>query len=461
VARAVEKRGTFRRPTLLTDAKVRAAKSRAKPYKLTDASRLYLLVTPSGGKLWRWNYDYDGKQKSMAFGAYPLVSLADARTRRDEAYTTLCEGHDPTIAKKLRIEANIEAGRQTFERVAREWHENAKAQWATVHANDIIRSLERDVFPAIGALPIAQITPPLVLGVLREIEARGSIETAKRIRQRISAVFVYAIAQGVAAADPAEKLGAVLKPLRKGRQPAITELVPLRKMIITAEEDYARPITRLALRFLALTAVRPSELRGAKWDEFEDLNGTGPLWRIPSARMKGDLDRKEEAGGDHLVPLTAQAVAVLRVLWPLTGSGELLFPSNRHTHRPMSENAIGYLLKRAGYHGHHVPHGFRAAFSTIMNEWAERHGKEHDRKVIDLMLAHVPKEKVEGAYNRAAYMPRRRELAKVWADMLSDGLPDPGTLIELPVKATGPRSRRSFAPPACGDFRFPARRRAA
>lgn len=310
-------------------------------------------------------------------------------------------------------------------------------------------------------LPIAQITPPLVLGVLREIEARGWIETAKRIRQRISAVFVYAIAQGVAAADPAEKLGAVLKPLRKGRQPAITELVPLRKMIITAEEDYARPITRLALRFLALTAVRPSELRGAKWEEFEDLNGTGPLWRIPSARMKGDLDRKEEAGGDHLVPLTAQAVAVLRVLWPLTGSGELLFPSNCHTHRPMSENAIGYLLKRAGYHGHHVPHGFRAAFSTIMNEWAERHGKEHDRKVIDLMLAHVPKEKVEGAYNRAAYMPRRRELAKVWADMLSDGLPDPGTLIELPVKATGPRSRRSFAPPAYGDFRFPARRRAA
>lgn len=446
---------------MLTDAKVRAAKPRAKPYKLTDASRLYLLVTPSGGKLWRWNYDYGGKQKSMAFGAYPLVSLADARTRRDEAYTTLCEGHDPTVVKKLRIEANIAAARQTFERVAREWHENAKAQWATIHANDIIRSLERDVFPAIGALPIAQITPPLVLGVLREIEARGSIETAKRIRQRISAVFVYAIAQGIATADPAEKLGVVLKPLRKGRQPAITELVPLRKMIITAEEDYARPITRLALRLLALTAVRPSELRGARWDEFEDLNGKEPLWRIPSARMKGDLERKEEADGDHLVPLTPQAVAVLRVLWPLTGSGELLFPSNRHTHRPMSENAIGYLLNRAGYHGHHVPHGFRAAFSTIMNEWAERHGKEHDRKVIDLMLAHIPKEKVEGAYNRAAYMPRRRELAQVWADMLSDGLPDPGVLIERPVKAIGPRSRRSFAPAVEGDFRFPARRRAA
>ncbi|WP_333605565.1 tyrosine-type recombinase/integrase, partial [Novosphingobium sp.] len=262
---------------MLTDAKVRAAKPRAKPYKLTDANRLYLLVTPSGGKLWRWNYDYDGKQKSMAFGAYPLVSLADARSKRDEAYSVLCEGRDPNVAKRLKIEENIEAGRQTFERVAREWHENAKAQWAKIHAADIIRSLERDVFPSIGALPIAQLTPPLVLGVLREVEARGSIETAKRIRQRISAVFVYGIAQGIVQSDPAEKLGKVLKPLRKGRQPAITDLVPLRKMIIAAEEDYARPITRLALRLLAFTAVRPSELRGARWDEFADLDGGGHL----------------------------------------------------------------------------------------------------------------------------------------------------------------------------------------
>lgn len=446
---------------MLTDTKVRTAKPRPKSYKLADSNRLYLLVTPSGGKLWRWNYSYDGKQKSMAFGAYPIVSLADARSKRDEAVTILSEGRDPAIAKKLSIKANIEAGRLTFERVAREWYENSKAQWAKIHASDVIRSLERDVFPTIGDLPITQLTPPLVLAVLREIEARGAIETAKRIRQRISAVFVYAIAQGAAKDDPAEKLGAVLKPLRKGRQPAITDLVSLRKMIVTAEQDYARPITRLALRFLALTAVRPSELRGAQWDEFEDLNGKEPLWRIPSARMKGDLDRKEEIAGDHLVPLTCQAVAVLKALWPLTGEGLLLFPSNRHAHRPMSENAIGYLLNRAGYHGHHVPHGFRAAFSTIMNEWAEREGKDHDRKVIDLMLAHVPKEKVEGAYNRAAYMPRRRELAQVWADMLSEGLPDPGTLAALPVKAIGSRSRRSVAPPAGADFRFPTRRRAA
>lgn len=297
--------------------------------------------------------------------------------------------------------------------------------------------------------------------MLREIEARGAIETAKRVRQRISAVFVFGIAQGIVKDDPAERLGKVLKPLRKGRQPAITDLVPLRTMIITAEEDYARPITRLALRLLALTAVRPSELRGARWDELQDLDGRLPLWRIPATRMKGDLDRKDELNGDHLVPLTPQALAVLRALWPLTGDGNLLFPSNRHTHKPMSENAIGYLLNRAGYHGHHVPHGFRAAFSTIMNEWAERDGKEHDRKVIDLTLAHVPPGTGEGAYNRAAYMPRRRELALIWAEMLSDGLPDPAVLTERPSKVMGEHSRRRLPAPVGTEFRFPVRRRAA
>ena len=446
---------------MLTDAKVRSAKPRSKAYKIADATRLFLLVSPSGGKLWRWNYSYDGKNKTMAFGAYPHVSLADARTKRDEAYSLLCEGRDPAVEKKLRIEANIEASRQTFERLAREWHENAKPQWAARHADDVLRSLERDVFPSIGTLPITELTPPLILGVLREIESRGAIETAKRARQRISATFVYGIAKGIVSHDPAEKLGAVLKPLRKGRQPAITELAPLQEMILAAEEDYARPITRLALRFLALTAVRPNELRGAFWAEFEDLDGPLPLWRIPAWRMKGDLDRKEEPGGDHLVPLAKQSVTVLRAIWPLTGAGDLVFPSARHAHRPMSENAIGYLLNRAGYHGHHVPHGFRAAFSTIMNEWAERHGKQHDRQIIDLMLAHAPKEKVEGAYNRAAYMPRRRELAQIWADMLSDGLPEPAVLLDRPSKATGAQSRRYIRRQVADDFCFPQRRRAA
>ena len=293
---------------MLNDAKVRAAKPREKAYKLTDSNRLFLLVTPSGGKLWRWNYSYDGKQKSMSFGIYPMVALAAARAKRDEARAVLAEGRDPSVVKKLKIEANIEASRNTFERIAREWHTTSKPQWAAVHADDVIRSLDRDVFPSIGSLPAADLKPPKILEVLKAIEDRGSIETAKRVRQRISAVFVYAIAKGIAETDPAERLSAALKPLRRGRQPAITNLEQLRKMIDDAEGDYARPITRLALRFLALTAVRPNELRGARWDEFEDLDGTLPLWRIPATRMKGNLDRKEELDGDHLVPLSRSAL---------------------------------------------------------------------------------------------------------------------------------------------------------
>ena len=440
---------------MLNDAKIRAAKPQDKPHKLTDSHRLYLLVKPSGSKLWKWSYSYDGKQKTLHFGVHPKVSLLDARVRRDEASVLLSEGRDPAVVRKLLVEANLEAGRQTFERVAREWFENARSKWALVHADDVFRSLERDVFPMIGALPIGELNAPIVLSVLREIESRGAIETAKRVRQRISGVFVFAIAKGLSQSDPAEKLGAVLKPLRKGRQPAITDLVRLRAMIIAAEEDYARPITRLGLRFLALTAVRPSELRGARWDEFEELNGEAPSWRIPAARMKGGLDRKDEIGGDHVVPLARQAVSVLKALWPLTGGGSLVFPSNRHPSRPMSENAIGYLLNRAGYHGHHVPHGFRAAFSTIMNEWAERHGKDHDRAVIDLMLAHVPKEKVEGAYNRAAFMPRRREIASIWANMLSEGLAEAVVLVDRPARAMGKHSRRRLPGPVGAEFRFP------
>lgn len=446
---------------MLNDAKLRAAKPRDKEYKLTDSYRLYLLVKPSGGKLWRWNYAYGGKQKSMNFGIYPMVSLLDARAKRDEARALLGEGKDPAIVKRLRIQANRDAAAMTFERVAREWHETFKSQWAAIHADDVIRSLERDVFPTIGSLPISELTPPNVLQALRSVEARGSIETAKRIRQRISAVFEYAVAQGTATSDPAEKLGSVLKPLRKGRQPAITNITRLQKMIREADEDYARPITRLALRLLSLTAVRPGELRGARWDEFEDLDGPQPLWRIPAFRMKGDYERKAELDGDHLVPLARQSVDVLRALWPITGTYDLLFPSTRHAHKPMSENAIGYLLNRAGYHGHHVPHGFRAAFSTIMNEWANREGKKDDRQIIDLMLAHVPKGKVEGAYNRAAYMPRRRELAQSWADMLTSTLAAPSALAENSARQEGAHSRRRIPNPLPEDFRFPSHARVA
>jgi integrase len=422
--------------TGLTEMRVRAAKPAAKPYKLFDAHQLYLHVSPSGGRHWRWKYRYDGREKLLSFGSYPLVSLAEARAKRDEARRLLADGVDPGVAKKVRIEANVAASRLTFEKVAREWHEINASQWAKIHAADVLRCFERDIFPKIGAIPLRDLTPPKILETLRTIEARSAIETAKRARQRVSAVFSYAIASGLTDNDPAEKVGAALKPLpRKGRQPAITDIKQLRVMLKAVDDDPARPVTRLALRLIAFTAVRPGELRGARWSEFEDLEGKSPLWRIPAARMKGDQDRKDEEGGDHLVPLAPQAVAVLRTVRGLTGSGVLVFPNSRHVSKPMSENALGYLLNRAGYHGRHVPHGFRAAFSTIMNEWAQREGRSDDRAVIDLMLAHVPHNKIEGAYNRAAYMERRRELAEIWADMISLGQAAPAAIATLKRRA--------------------------
>lgn len=416
---------------MLTDVELRNAKPKAKSYKLSDGHQLYLLVTPKGSKLWRMNYKYDSRQKTLSIGPYPLIGLKEARAKRDEARKLLFDGKDPNTEKRLKKEARLASARNTFEKIAREWHALSKSQWAKKHAADVIRSLERDVFPNMGNLPIAVIKAPRVLEVLRAIEDRGAIETAKRVRQRISAVFVYAIAAGIADNDPAASIGAALKPLpRKGRQPAITEIDALRQMLIDAEQGYARPVTRLALRLLALTAVRPGELRHAEWSEFENLEGREPLWRISAVRMKGGQERKREIDGDHLVPLSTQSVDVLNALHPVTGSGQLLFPSARQILRPMSENAIGYLLNRAGYHGRHVPHGWRAAFSTIMNEWAKRNGRADDREVIDLMLAHVPRDKVEGAYNRAAYLPRRRELAQIWGDMLMFEMPDANTLVE-------------------------------
>jgi integrase len=420
---------------MLTDIKIRALKPAEKPYKLGDAHQLYLLITPAGGKLWRMNYSHGGKQRAMSFGAYPVTGLAEARQMRDDARSYLAKGYDPKMAKQLESLADAERMATTFEMVARKWFDRVKGQWAKVHASDVIRSLERDVFPHIGSLPVAMLKPPKILEVLRAIEDRPALETAKRVRQRISAVFVFAISSGLAETDPAAIVtGALKPPLPKRRQPAIIELTPLQEMICKVEQDYARPITRLALRFLALTAVRPGELRGAQWWEFEDLDGAQPLWRIPAGRMKGDKSRKAEIGGDHLVPLAHQSVELLFLIHSLSGENELVFPSTRHPHRPMSENAIGYLLNRAGFHGQHVPHGFRSAFSTIMNEWADRHGNDSDRKIIDLMLAHVPKDQTESAYNRAAYMPRRREIAMLWADKLCANLPAADTLVTKPCR---------------------------
>ncbi|HEV2816237.1 MAG TPA: integrase arm-type DNA-binding domain-containing protein [Allosphingosinicella sp.] len=426
---------------MLTDLKARQAKPRARDYKLSDSGGLYLYVTTKGFRSWRMKYRFGGKEKRLVFGSYPEISLTEARDKREAAKRLLREHRDPAIEalkRRLAAAADHEA---TFESVARRWYAMHESRWAPVHAADVLKSLEREVFPALGPIPIRQLEAPLVLGALRKIEARGSLETAKRVRQRISAVFVHAISEGICASDPAAMVAKAMKPARKRtKQPAIADLAELQELLRTVEASGASPVTKVASRLLALTAVRPAVLRGATWDEFEGIDWTSsepadavaPLWRVPSRRMKLVLDRKDDDSYEHLVPLSRQAVEALAAIRPLTGRYRLVFPSARHGHRPMSENAIGYLYNRCGYHGRHVPHGWRAAFSTIMNERAEREGRAGDRAIIDLMLAHIPANKVEGAYNRAAYAERRREIGQDWADLLMEGLAPATQLLESP-----------------------------
>ena len=423
---------------VLTDAKIKAAKPKSAPYRLGDSNQLYLHVSTAGGRHWRMNYTYGRSekdpakpaQKTLALGSYPAVTLLDARAKRDAAKALLRDGKDPAVERRVAHLAHASNSENTFEVIARRWHKLREPNWDVIHANDVINSLERDAFPLIGNLPITIIKAPKLLDLLQRIETRGAIETAHRVRQRLSAVFVYGIAAGLCEADPAASLGAALKevPVSK-KQPSIIDgkrdqdarLTAVRQLLIDCEAERCRAVTKLALRLIALTAVRPGELAGARWSEFQDLDGAEPTWVIPAERMKGDRERKAETEGDHVVPLSRQAVDVMRVLKPLTGRYALCFPSERHLHRTISENTLRALLIRAGYYQRHVPHGFRAAFSTIMNERPAELQQDNDRAVLNLMLAHKHKDKVEQAYNRAAYMPRRRELAQEWADMLLDG----------------------------------------
>ena len=438
----------------LTDAKLRAAKAGEKAYKLSDGEQLYLHVSKAGGRVWRMNYQFGrndkGKtvQKTLTIGTYPAISLKEARDARDAAKALLAKGVEPKPVDLFERAPVPVDTRPTFKAVGLAWHALQKQGWSKIHAKDVMENLEGDVFPVLGHLPIDDIQAPAVFKLLQGIVDRGAVETAHRTRQRISAIFVYGIVMEQATRDPAASLAIALPKKPKAKpQAAVTALGELRQLIIDCEAERCRAPTKLALRLLALTAVRPNELHGARWAEFEDLDGPDPLWRIPAHRMKGDADRKSEIDGCHLVPLAPQAVAILKVMQSLTGDLPIIFPSDRHAHRQMSENTLRALLIRAGYYQRHVPHGFRSAFSTIMNERCERvwkaaghSGASPDRAIIDLMLAHVPKDKVEGAYNRAAYMERRRELAVEWADLLIADMWPPEIHVGAPIRwaATGP-----------------------
>jgi integrase len=398
---------------MLTNAAVKAARPRAAAYKLTDVCGLHLYITPKWRMSWRWRFRWQGKEQLLTLGRYPDMSLDQARRSAALARERLGRGEDP------RDDAAAETQKvRAFEYVARAWFERHRARWSATHAADVLASLERDIFPVIGTMPIEAITTPVVLAALRTLEARGKLETARRVRQRVSAVFKHAMIEGWHDRDPSAVIvDGLLPPPPAQPQLALVDLAEVRQLVTDVDALDAPIAGKLAARFLMLTAVRMGALRGARWDEIEDLDGAEPVWRVPAARMKLKVAEKAEGRNDHLVPLAPPAVAVLCAARAAIG-GELLFGD-------LSEGAIGALYKRAGYGGRHVPHGCRASFSTILNQRFPA-----QRVEIDRALGHVGgkkdeeeiNRKVEGAYNRGINMPVRRHLFDAWAGMI-EGAP--------------------------------------
>lgn len=398
---------------MLTNAAVKAARPRTAAYKLADGAGLHLYVAPTGLKSFRLRFRYAGREQLLTIGSYPEVDLNAARARAEAARTQLARGEDPR-ARSSRVD--------TFESAARAWHAVQAEGWTAVHAADVLVSLERDVFPAIGAEQLDAIAPADVLELLRAVEARGARETARRLRQRISAVFELAIGEGWCSSDPAEKVARGLKkPAAVRHHAALVSIDDARALMAAVDQLEAAPAAKLASRFLALTAMRWAAVRGARWSEIEDLDGEAPIWRVPAARMKLAAAKKGDAAHDHVVPLSPAAVAVLRAAklstFPRSGTSDLIFPGS--VAEMLGEAAIGALYARTSFAGRHVPHGWRATFSTIMNE-----AMPLERGAIDQALGHALKledgsiAKVEGAYNRSQQLDRRRRIFDAWGAAL-------------------------------------------
>jgi integrase len=388
----------------LTDTAIRNAKPSAKAYKLADSAGLYLEVMPNGARYWRMRYRYAGKDTRLALGVYPEVTLAAARLRRDAARATLRDGRDPGAERKADKVRRVVAIGSTFDAVSREWMATQKKKLAPATFAKSQWLLDQ-VMPWLGSRPIAEIDPPELLSALKRIEARGAHETAHRTKEKCGQVFRYAIAHGIATRDPSADLRGILAPIVRTSRAAITDPTKVGALLRAIDGYTGQHVTRCALRLAPLLFVRPGELRAMEWAEL-DLDAAE--WRIPAHRMK-----MREA---HVVPLSSQAVTILRELYPLTGRGRYCFPSIRTAAAPMSENTINAALRSLGYDKDTMTgHGFRAMASTRLNElgWAP--------DVIERQLAHAERNKVRAAYNRAQYMAERQTMMQAWADYL-DGL---------------------------------------
>lgn len=389
---------------MLTDAQIKTAKPRSKPYRLGDSGGLFIWISPSGGKLWRFKYRFDGKEKLMAFGKYPDVPLVEARRRHLESRRLLAAGADPMAKRKAdRIAARI-ASDNSFESVAGMWHDQWKAGKSPRHADVIVRRMKADLFPALGAKPISEIEPMDLVRVAKGIERRGASDLAKRALQTTGQIFRFAIAHGYAKRNPAAEIkpGDILKATKKTNLARI-DAKELPQLLRTLEVYQGTHVTRLAVKFMALTFVRTNELIGAQWTEF-DFGAC--RWNIPKERMK--------MKDPHIVPLAPQAIELLETLRALTGNSKWLFPGDRNPRRPMSNNTILKALERMGYKGVMTGHGFRGLASTVLHE----QGYPHDH--IELQLAHAERNAVSGAYNHALYLEPRTKMMEDWANFLEE-----------------------------------------
>lgn len=398
----------------LSDTKIRGAKTSDKQVKLFDGGGLFLLVTPSGGKLWRLKYRHEGKEKLLALGAYPEISLADARQRRDEARKQVANGIDPGAVRKAQKQAGTEET-ETFEVIAREWHTKFSHTWTPGHAVKLLSAMTRDLFPWLGARPIKELKAPELLASLRRIESRGTLETTHRMRGLLGQIFRYAVATGRAERDPAADLRGALPKPNENHHAAITDPKKVAPLLRALDGYQGHFVVKCALRLAPLLFVRPGELRHAEWAEI-DLDES--VWNIPAHKMK----MKEP----HLVPLSKQAVEIPRDLQPLTGASPYVFPSGRSFKRPMSDNAILAALRRMGYDKNTMTgHGFRAMARTILDEVLQVRPD-----FIEHQLAHAVRDPNGRAYNGTAHLEERRKMMQKWADFL-DGLKAEAKVIPL------------------------------
>lgn len=389
----------------LTDREIRNITPGSKTQRYYDERGLYLEVAPSGGKWWRFKYRFAGKEKRLSLGVYPEVGLKEARIKCGEARAILHEGIDPGEERRQQKAALGRPSKgDSFESVAREWFAKFSQKWAEGHAETVIARLEKLVFPHIGKQAIGSVSAPDVLALLRRMEVRGTLETARRVRGICSQVFRYAIATGRAERDPAADLVGALAPVKKKHHATITDPKGIGGLLRAIDGYEGSFVVKCTLQFAPLTFMRPGELRRAEWSE---VNFETAEWRIPAEKMKMKTL--------HIVPLSQQALAVLTALKSLTGEDRYLFPSGRTIKRPMSENGVLAALRRMGFSKEEMTgHGFRSMASTLLNE------KGYNRDWIERQLAHSERSGVRAAYNYAEYLPERRRMMQEWADFLDE-----------------------------------------